>query len=75
MYIANILPFVREFNETVLEKLNDTATNYTLPIFSNCLDSTVLQQEVLDWQYYFVILFLLFIVCFVMICMTILIIE
>lgn len=55
-------------NDTVTEKLNDTATNYSLPIVSKCLDRTLLQQEILDWQYYFLILFLLFVVCFAFMC-------
>lgn len=63
MYLTNILP---EFQE-LTEKLNDTsaiATNYTLPILSKCIDS--LQQEIFDWQYFFMIVSLLFIVCIVL---------
>ena len=71
MYISNIgLTFRNQ--EELTEKLYDTATNYTLPILSKCLDATVLEEELFKWQYDFMILSVIIIVCIVLVFICIL---
>lgn len=71
MYIFKIGPtFINQ--EEMKERLNDTVTNNTLPILSKCLDATVLQEGLFKWQYDFIILSVIFIVCIVLVLISIL---
>ena len=71
MYIFKIGPTFTN-QEELKERFNDTVTNNMLPILSKCLDATVLQEELFEWQYDFMILSVIFIVCIVLVFISIL---